>query len=53
MDISVIDLDQIPIGRQQRLHFISDHDGTVLPASAADRDRQVTLAFNDVIGNQK
>jgi len=43
-----------PISRfgQALLHVLANHHGAVLAARAAERDRQIALAFTNIVRNQ-
>ena len=47
------DLHAIACPPQILAHFLGDHDGTVLPTGTAESDRQIALAFVDVVRQQE
>ena len=52
LDVAMRHLGRITVLRQRFLYLLSQHDGTVLSAGAADSDRQIALTLADVMRNQ-
>ena len=47
--IPMLGLDVISRFAQPLAHIFGDHDGTMLPAGASERHRQIAFSFADVV----